>query len=103
MKTNIKRLTKTFLTLSLEDVAARVGLNSPSEAERWLVIMIEEGSIHATISQKDGKGTFLMTSRTEGGGEGFCLFVAGGGGGVGRPQHDVTLRCTCCGFLSIVQ
>ena len=55
MKTNIKRLTKTFLTLSLEDVAARVGLNSPSEAERWLVIMIEEGSIHATISQKDGK------------------------------------------------
>ncbi len=33
----------------------RVGLTSPREAERWLVIMIEEGSIHATISQKDGK------------------------------------------------
>lgn len=58
MKTNIKRLTKTFLTLSLEDVAARVGLNNPREAERWLVIMIEEGSIHATISQKDGMVRF---------------------------------------------
>ena len=71
MKTNIKRLTKTFLTLSLEDVAARVGLNSPSEAERWLVIMIEEGSIHATISQKDGKGTFLIDV-THIGGLPFC-------------------------------
>lgn len=57
-KTNIKRLTKTFLTLSLEDVAARAGLSSPREAERWLVIMIEEGSIHATISQKDGMVRF---------------------------------------------
>ena len=54
-KTSIKRLTKTFLTLSLEDVAARVGIDSPAEAERQLVSMIEEGSIFARISQKDGK------------------------------------------------
>ena len=54
-KTSIKRLTKTFLTLSLEDVASRVGMNSPAEAERQLVSMIEEGSIFARISQKDGK------------------------------------------------
>ena len=58
LKTSIKRLTKTFLTLSLEDVASRVGLSSPKDAERWLVIMIEEGSIHATISQKDGEFSF---------------------------------------------
>ena len=48
------RLTKTFLTLSLEDVASKVGLASPKEAERQLVTMIEEGSIFARISQKDG-------------------------------------------------
>ena len=54
-KTSIKRLTKTFLTLSLEDVAARVGLESPQAAEMQLVSMIEEGSIFARISQQDGK------------------------------------------------
>ena len=43
------------MTLSLEDVASRVGMNSPAEAERQLVSMIEEGSIFARISQKDGK------------------------------------------------
>ncbi len=52
---NIRRLTKTFLTLSLADVASRAGLSGPEEAEKWLVIMIEEGSIFASISQKDGK------------------------------------------------
>lgn len=53
-KTSIKRLTKTFLTLSFEDVASKVGLASPKEAEKQLVTMIEEGSIFAKISQKDG-------------------------------------------------
>ena len=53
-KTAIKRLTQTFLTLSLQDVATKVGLSSPGEAEKHLVTMIEEGSIHARISQKDG-------------------------------------------------
>jgi len=57
-KSNIKRLTKTFLTLSLEDVASKVGLASPKEAERQLVTMIEEGSIFARISQKDGMVRF---------------------------------------------
>jgi len=52
---NIRRLTKTFLTLSLADVASRAGLSGPNEAEKWLVIMIEEGSIFASISQKDGE------------------------------------------------
>ena len=54
IKMIIKRLTKTFLTLSLEELANRVGLTSPIEAEKILVTMIQEGSIHATISQKDG-------------------------------------------------
>ena len=50
----IKRLTKTFLTLSLQELANRVGLQSTNEVEKILVTMIQEGSIHATISQKDG-------------------------------------------------
>ena len=54
-KSNIKRLTKTFVTLSLGDVAARIGLNTPEDAERQIVAMIQEGSIHARISQKDGE------------------------------------------------
>ena len=58
-KTSIKRLTKTFLTLSLEDVASRVGLESPQAAEKQLVAMIEEGSIFARISQQDGKNQYL--------------------------------------------
>jgi len=57
-RTNIKRLTKTFVTLSLSDVASRVGLDSSTAAEREIVEMIKNGSIHATISQQDGMVRF---------------------------------------------
>ena len=60
-RTAIKRLTRTFLTLSLQDVATKVGISSPAEAEKQLVSMIEDGSIYARISQKDGN-TNLMKS-----------------------------------------
>lgn len=56
-KANIKRLTKTFLTLSLNELSARSGLDSKEEAERMLVDMVCEGSIKAKISQKDGENT----------------------------------------------
>ena len=36
-------------------MAAKVGLSSSKEAEEQIVAMIQEGSIHARISQKDGK------------------------------------------------
>ena len=56
---NIQRLTKTFLTLSLADMANRVGLDGgAAEAERHVLKMIEEGAIHATINQKDGMVSF---------------------------------------------
>lgn len=56
---NIQRLTKTFLTLSLADMANRVGLaGGAPEAERHVLKMIEEGAIHATINQKDGMVSF---------------------------------------------
>lgn len=39
-KKNVQRLTKTFLTLSLSDVASRVKLGSAQDAERQLVRMV---------------------------------------------------------------
>ncbi|XP_034250086.1 COP9 signalosome complex subunit 3 isoform X1 [Thrips palmi] len=57
-KKNIQRLTKTFLTLSLADVASRVQLPSPRDAERAILNMIEDGEIFASINQKDGMVCF---------------------------------------------
>ncbi|KAG8145784.1 putative COP9 signalosome complex subunit 3 protein [Naja naja] len=53
-KKNIQRLTKTFLTLSLQDMASRVQLSGPQEAEKYVLHMIEDGEIFASINQKDG-------------------------------------------------
>lgn len=39
-KKNIQRLTKTFLTLSLSDVASRVQLSGPSDAEKYILNMV---------------------------------------------------------------
>ncbi|XP_011562449.2 COP9 signalosome complex subunit 3 [Plutella xylostella] len=58
-KKNIQRLTRTFLTLSLADVAARVQLPGPKQAETYILNMIEEGEIYAMINQKDGMVVFL--------------------------------------------
>uniref|UniRef100_UPI00358E414F COP9 signalosome complex subunit 3 n=1 Tax=Myxine glutinosa TaxID=7769 RepID=UPI00358E414F len=57
-KKNIQRLTKTFLTLSLQDMANRVQLSSPREAEKYVLHMIEDGEIYASINQKDGMVSF---------------------------------------------
>lgn len=57
-KRNIQRLTKTFLTLSLKDVASHVGLNTEKEAEMYILNMIDDGEIFATINQKDGMVVF---------------------------------------------
>ena len=54
-KKNIQKLTKTFITLSLNDMATKVKLGSASEAERLMLSMIRDGEIFATINQKDGK------------------------------------------------
>ncbi|XP_015911586.1 COP9 signalosome complex subunit 3 isoform X2 [Parasteatoda tepidariorum] len=58
-KKNIQRLTKTFLTLSLTDMANRVQLSGPQEAEFYVLKMIEDGQIFASINQKDGMVVFL--------------------------------------------
>ncbi|GMH06827.1 hypothetical protein Nepgr_008667 [Nepenthes gracilis] len=58
-KRNIQRLTQTYLTLSLQDIANRVQLNSPKEAEMHVLKMIQDGEIYATINQKDGMVRFI--------------------------------------------
>lgn len=54
VKFRIRNLTKTFMTLSLSDVATRVKLSSSEEAEQYLVEMIESKEIFALINQRDG-------------------------------------------------
>lgn len=58
-KRNIQRLTQTYLTLSLEDIATSVALPSARDAELRILRMIGAGEIHATINQKDGMVRFL--------------------------------------------
>ncbi|PKA65926.1 COP9 signalosome complex subunit 3 [Apostasia shenzhenica] len=57
-KRNIQRLTQTYLTLSLQDIANTVNLNSAKDAEMRVLQMIQDGEIFATINQKDGMVSF---------------------------------------------
>nr|CAD1842150.1 unnamed protein product [Ananas comosus var. bracteatus] len=56
-KRNIQRLTQTYLTLSLQDIANAVQLKTPKEAEMHVLRMVD-GEIFATINQKDGMVSF---------------------------------------------
>jgi len=58
-RSNIKRHTQTYFTLSLAQIAESVKLATPKDAEKAVVRMIEEGQIFATINQKDGMVSFL--------------------------------------------
>ncbi|KAL3526160.1 hypothetical protein ACH5RR_014532 [Cinchona calisaya] len=58
-KRNIQRLTQTYLTLSLQDIANTVQLKSSKEAEMHVLQMIQDGEIYATINQKDGMVRFF--------------------------------------------
>lgn len=57
-KRNIQRLTQTYLTLSLQDIADTVQLDSQKEAELHILQMIKDGDIFAAINQKDGMVSF---------------------------------------------
>ncbi|XP_004927872.1 COP9 signalosome complex subunit 3 isoform X1 [Bombyx mandarina] len=72
-KKNIQRLTKTFLTLSLSDVASRVELSGPLQAETYILNMIEEGEIYAMINQKDGMVVFLDSPEKYASPETLCV------------------------------
>jgi COP9 signalosome complex subunit 3 len=59
VRRNIHRLTNTYITLSLSDIAQSAHLKGPKEAERIVLNMIEDGAIFATINQRDGMVQFL--------------------------------------------
>jgi COP9 signalosome complex subunit 3 len=56
-KHNVTRLTKTYMTLSLKDIAEAARLASPQQAAAVISAMLDEGRIHATVSH-DGMVTF---------------------------------------------
>ena len=56
---NVRGLTNTYLTLSLEDIASATGMEGgATAAERAVVRMIESGDIHASVSQRNGTVNF---------------------------------------------
>ena len=61
-KKNIQKLTKTFITLSLADMALKVKLPSAKDAETLILNMIKDGEIFANINQKDGSSIYLFNS-----------------------------------------
>ncbi|KAL4423543.1 hypothetical protein ABPG77_006566 [Micractinium sp. CCAP 211/92] len=58
-KRQIQKLTQTYLTLSLADLAQQAGLSGPQEAELAVLRMIDAGEVHARISERDGMVHFL--------------------------------------------
>lgn len=57
-RNNVKRQTKTYLTMSLSAIAQRAGLANAAAAEDLLLQMIEAGEIFAKISARDGMVVF---------------------------------------------
>ncbi|CAI5929356.1 unnamed protein product [Closterium sp. NIES-64] len=62
-KRSIQRLTHTYLTLSLSDLAQSVHLSSPAEAEKYLLSMIADGEMFARIDQQAGMVSFGVNSK----------------------------------------
>lgn len=50
----IVRLTNSFVTMKMEDVASRAGLSSPQEAQTVILEMIQHDKIHASIDDRKG-------------------------------------------------
>lgn len=57
-RNTIQKLTETYLTLSLNDIAKTAKISSSEDAEKVLLSMIEKGEIKGVISQKDKKVSF---------------------------------------------
>lgn len=65
LRSNMKNLTRTFLTLSLEDVATKANLKDSQEAERLLRSMVYRGEISAVIDQRAQMVSFALGSLEE--------------------------------------
>lgn len=58
----VHSLTKTFVTLSLDDITERIKTENIQETESFIVQCIKRGDIQASISQKDGMVSFQGSS-----------------------------------------
>jgi hypothetical protein len=56
----IQRLTQTYLTLSLADIARAAGLAGPAEAEAVILRMVAHRQVFASINDRDGMVTFMQ-------------------------------------------
>jgi len=56
---NIQRLTKTYITLSLQSITEQTSLSNVVDTERRVFRMIQNGQVFASINQKDGMVEFL--------------------------------------------
>ncbi|KAG2435820.1 hypothetical protein HXX76_007015 [Chlamydomonas incerta] len=75
---SIQRLTQTFITLSLSDIAGNAGLASAAEAEEHILRMVAAGQIHAKIDGRTGMVRFADETRSAG--EAGASSSAGPGG-----------------------
>ena len=57
-KKNIQKLTKTYITLSLNDMSVKVKLSNSKDAEYYVLNMIKDNEIYATINQKANMVSF---------------------------------------------
>lgn len=62
-KRKIQSLTKTFLTMSFENVARRVHLETAMVAHQYVLHMIEDGEICASINERDNMVSFNDNSQ----------------------------------------
>lgn len=58
LRHRISRLTNTFVTLTLREIAEICGLRSAADAEAELLRMMEEGRIEAVIDAREGRVSF---------------------------------------------
>ncbi|KAG2490918.1 hypothetical protein HYH03_010831 [Edaphochlamys debaryana] len=76
---SIQRLTQTFLTLSLSDIAANTGLANAEEAEARILRMVAAGQIHAKIDGRSGMVRFADETRAATGASASSSAAACGG------------------------
>ena len=76
VKRNIQRLTGTYATLSLADIADLVGLSSASEAGHQVGRMIQAGEVNARIEGEADGGRVCFLEVKDGGEEAAAQYTA---------------------------
>jgi len=64
VKSDIKRLTNTYVTLSLEQIASSVQIKDVNVVKHFVMQMIANGEVAARINGKDGNVSFLENQQT---------------------------------------